>query len=886
MKGKRTLRLVMGLSIVFSMLVWGIPVSYAEGAEDRYADIFNLNDENVYVMLGDEVLENRCEFLDGRELGITDPSHPLYNELSMEQGLDGRKYYAANYMTLSVDPSEFATDNDNEFWVYITYYDYGPSEGRFYLEYIDKKGAQQTITIVKPGTVQRYNTECVSVNDIDFSKTLANTGGNIRIRTGAYNLFKKIEIVNASKFKRENRSLKELGQIPASAKKQGLIEFKLIDEKSEKFQDSNLKNDCTYGDAFELFKTISNGRTLNNSFGYKSEDVITQRDLLLMAFDVLGLNYGDTSPLDYAKEIKLIEEADFIYSENVTASYYSLAAIVYDVFNFKKDNGSTIMEEMLNAGYWDEDFIKTNRALITLHYKYPRHLPYRTITENATGQTYHYMNILGIKTLRNYVTAQGFNSDATGFICGFDTGELFFYNTETQMLHFIDKIAGLPERLAAVMGTDDYVYYPKMDDENYYCIYKADINTIPAEPQLVARREDGYAFTTPHITNDCKYISVDLGIPGLDTVASRYSIEENEWIDYHKYFTYSDYLTHVLINPEYPDLISFCHELLNVGYMEMLDRMWQVDLGTGEEAENVYKQGERMNGQVMQAATHEVWSNNGEYMYYINVDAGAGNNVGLSPSSVRYNKDGTHRQYFYDHTVNEDQDKHLFPSGDDKFIVADGNAITLISQETHERFPISKFDWMGDLQHPNHAHPTIARNKYVVNWGAYDENMVTGIKWFDFTELAKKQAKGGRYEVGKNLDRISYIGLDSESSEVTYKGRKAVVARKGKFVYLDISDEFLDTVDGKVKISFDYFDNGNQPITLFYTSGVKSDNDRWRVYDNSKTVERTNSNKWKHCEILIDSGNFENIGKHFSDIKITGSPANLYITDLNVSIPK
>ena len=260
--------------------------------------------------------------------------------------------------------------------------------------------------------------------------------------------------------------------------------------------------------------------------------------------------------------------------------------------------------------------------------------------------------------------------------------------------------------------------------------------------------------------------------------------------------------------------------------------------------------------------------------------------MGLSPSSVRYNKDGTHRQYFYDYTASDHQDKHLYPSGDDRFIVADGNVITLISQETHERFPISMVEWNGQRNHPYHSHPVVARNKYLVNWASMDYKKILGIKWFDFTALANKQAPGGRYEAGENLDRISYRGLDSESSEITYRGRKSILAKNGKSVYLDISDKVIDTVDGKVKISFDYFDNGYQPIKLSYTSGVKSDNDRWRVYDNFKTVKRTNTNRWKSCEIVIDSGNFENIGKHFSDIKITGSPANLYISDLKVSIPE
>ena len=148
-----------------------------------------------------------------------------------------------------------------------------------------------------------------------------------------------------------------------------------------------------------------------------------------MALDVLDLSSGAVPPLDYAQKIGLIEGEEFIYSENVPASYYSLVSLVSNVFHFKNDNGITRMEEMLISGYWNDDFVKSNKTLVAVSHKYPKYLPYRTITENATGQTYHYMNIMNIPTLRTYVTAQSWNSDGTGFICGFDTGELFFYNT-------------------------------------------------------------------------------------------------------------------------------------------------------------------------------------------------------------------------------------------------------------------------------------------------------------------------------------------------------------------------------------------------------------------------------------------------------------------------
>ena len=890
MTKKQIISLVLIFQLIISVMIPGITIADSSDISEQYADIFKVSEENAYILLGEQVIENGIDFLDGIEMGIEDTNHVLWNEVSSEQGIDGRKFYVSNYLALNVDPNKF-TEDDTEFLVYITYFDFGPSQGSFLFEYFNGDGQSKSFKIIKPGTIQRFNTECLYVDGMNFTKTFSNTGSNIRLKTNGWNLFKKIEIVSLSKFKREGKSLKELTYMAPSSKRDELIGFGLIDKDNTKFDNSNLQNDCTYADACELFTRINEGKSVLNPSDYKPEDVITQQDIVIMALDVLGLEYGQKAAVDYATEIGLVKGVDFIFKADVPASYYSLAAVANNILFFEDANKVTPVEKLMNKGFWDKKTIDSNRTLIAYNHRYPKPLPATTITENATGQTYQYMNIKNIKTLRTYVTAQSWNAAGTGFVCGFDTGELFYYDIEKQTLQFIDKIMTLPDRLCAVMGTDDYVYFPKIDDEGYCGLYKANINEIPAKVEFVGRRKDKYEFYTPHISNDCKYFSVDLSIPGLGTCVSRYDIEKDEWLDYHMQFDYADELQHTLINPGYPDIISYCHDL--GGGMQNYEnwfRMWQINIVTDTEGVNIYKQGiqDSTNRDIrwplaIEGATHEVWSNTGDYMYYIspNMDTG---NVAHSPTTVRYDKDGTHRQY-YDHPTSFDiDDKHCFPSGDDRYIITDGNAVVLICQETHERFEISKVQWMGHYEHPNHAHPVVARNRYIVNWGAFNDERVTGIKWFDFTELAKKQAKGGRTQISENLELISYEKLDSESSQINYKGRKAIMAKKDKYVYLDVSEQLIDVANGKIKLSFDYYDNGVNPIKICYTSGVETDNDHWRVYDNSKTIKRTNTNKWKHCEIVIESGNFESIGKHYSDIKITGTPGALYVSDLQVSV--
>jgi hypothetical protein len=321
----------------------------------------------------------------------------------------------------------------------------------------------------------------------------------------------------------------------------------------------------------------------------------------------------------------------------------------------------------------------------------------------------------------------------------------------------------------------------------------------------------------------------------------------------------------------------------------MYDRMWQANFNDMTVA-NVFKQGIRGDGLTMQGATHEVWSQNGKYMYFcsFNLDAhgSGGLNVGDAPAVVRYDKDGSHRHYYHADTVLIDRDQHCYPSFDDKYIVSDGNYVTIISTETWQRFHIAKVNWQGQTSHPYQAHPCMSRSRYIIDWGGKDKTGLLGVLWYDFTELVENaKAKGGRFKVSDSFDRVSYKGLECESSETQIAGRDAIMSTSGKAIFLDVSEDVIDSVNGKLKISFDYLDNGKSPIEVYYTSGVENDDEHWRIYDNKKIIERQGTNLWKHFEFEISGGNFEDIGKFESDIKVSGVTANAYITNVTASVP-
>lgn len=884
MKHKKILSIAVLICMLISICAFSSTASADNNATDT--DIFKGSSENAYVLLDKQTEENKCEFLDGMEMNISDTSHPLYNEVSQELGVNGRKFYAGNLLSVKLD-KDFAAEGDYEFLITIVYYDYGPKQGRFFLEYFDEAGNQQTKTIIKPGNIQRFNAETVYINSMDTKRTIGDVGATFQIRTNGQNLFKKVEVINLSKFKREGKSLSELKVMPSDTSLDELVSLGIFDESMQKYFSENMSENVTVENAYKVLSVLSGNNTFPENHG--GSDTITQGKLLEMYLSALDIAPGEKGAVECALEKGLADKSDLFYSDDITACNYNIVELAYNALYFVKADGTSMLEGLLQKNFFSEQILKSDESLIALTYKYPKKLEYQTIRENETGQTYYYMNIHNIPTIRTYITAQSWTNDGKSFVCGFQSGRMFVYNTETQMLTYIDQTTASTQ-LNAVVGTDDYLYYVKTDAEGNQGLWKANLKEAPIKPEFITGTVHSYGLGLVHITNDCKYISAEMYAPGntRESISGRYSIDEKKWVTYRQpSFEISPARTHDIINPEYPNIISFCHEITGVSAYNIYDRIWQLDLDTMT-AYNVFKQGIRqgMGTTAIQGATHEIWSVNGEYMYFITYDMREYliDPIGASPAVVRFDKDGSHRKYYYTEDSVIHENKHCAPSGDDKYVVADGDYVVIISTETWETFPISRYEWNGKSSHPYHGHAVIARNHYKVNWGGQDKYGMLGVKWFDFTELVSSQAKGGHYNMGENVNRASYQGLECESSVTNIKGRDAVCAKGGKSIFVDISEELIDTDNGKIKLSFDYLDNGVMPIDIVYTSGVVTDNDRYRIFDNKKSITRTGTGNWKHAEIIIESGNFEDIGKFNTDLKINGQSAYVYLSNVKASV--
>lgn len=860
----------------------------------KYEDMLKVSDSNAWVLLGKECRGNKAKFSDSVELGIIDPKNPLYSENSTEKTIDGRKFYADNYASIKID-EDFCGEEDSEYLISVVYYDYGPDPGKFHIDYISKEtGESKRLSLTKSAEAQDWFIQSVYLSDVDLKGTLSE-GGNIRLASGVYNLFKKVEIVNISKLKREKKPLDIVSL--ANTKGTAFVELRLADQNDPLVLTKNLGAECSRYDAERLLNIIrgESDKVVNEK---KKEEKLTQEELIDIYLQALGKERGEKDACEYIKEIGLTNEESLLINSDIPAINYNLLNIAYETLYFEPEAGkASFAAALITAGFYGDDIlnIKDERMKNTW-LRVPRYCPYKIITESESGHTYYYMNIFGQDTARNYVCAQEWTTDGKIFVCGVVWGGLYRYNTETQMLTAID-----PDQKEnwpyCFVGTDNYVYYAK-DVNGAPTIYKANLMDEIPKSELITVMPKGLSRNCPYVSNDCKYISMEPQDDGYlirnkneGGVIARYSVEEDKWEYGTKGWDYSLDLTHCRINPVYTNLVMFCHEMKGVKQWELYDRLWVYDFDTMTSS-NLYKQGisnPLADGQkfAIQSTTHEMWSHDGEYMWLVSPFQAHlwPRFKGSIPAIVRVNKDGSHRQYFFDKSSMDQNDDHLFVSGDGKWVVIDGYGLQLLNTQTHERKLICGAVDAASTSHPYQAHPTIAKDHYIVSWSGPDETGVLGVKWFDFTEMTKEYAKGGRYKVNDNIERVSYETLDSESKE-TFKGkRECIMAKGGNGIYLDIDEKLIDTVDGKLLLEFDYFDNGIVPITVNYTSGAKSDNDLWRVQDANKYIKRNNTNGWVHGSVLIESGNFENATKHETDIVIKGNTADVYISNITVSVP-
>ena len=851
----------------------------ADTDNPEFAYFMNTAEDSAYVWLGEKIEGENLEFYDGQALGIKDNADPLYNETVTLDGLTARKQYNANtsYFKLNKD---FYSDSDTEFLISLVFYDFGPSEGKFYFEYHALGGELKQITLVKPGTNPGWAVKTMLIEDMDLD-TVYENGANFRIINGAYNAFKKLEVSNISKAKREKTPV--MTTALGFDNKTELESLRIIKAGDSKFLNANLSKECNGTDA-NVLRNIITGKTNNNPYG---SEKLTQGELAQMYMQALGLTKSeDEEWVDAIKRLGVIEsKALFIY-DDAPATNFNLINIVYGTLMYN-NNGKCLLADLINNGFYDGVEIKTIKSenFQSIYFEQPKKLPYEKITNSLTGRTYMHINFFGQNFLRGYNDVQSWLPDGSGFICGTSQGHMYHYDIKTQMLTYLDKIKAASDMLCAYSCPNGWVYYQIVEGNK---ITLARINPKTHEKERLIELPEGLDCLYYNVTNDGRYATIEaydkkyvLPRPANTTPVIRIDLDEKK-LEYRWYsFSYGpNFVDHFQINPEYPDIIAFSHEQSSAeGFTaaDITDRLNIMDFKTGEVV--TYNSGVHLNGQSVQLVTHEAWGASGEYRYFSSWPTDTKYESGDVPAVVRVNKDGTHRQYF---ATNSGNSVHATASGDDKMICTD-LYIRLISTETHQVFPIvSLSPIIGSKNHPYHPHPHLSYSGNMVSWGE-EHDGVLGISFMDYTSILKNEVKkGGRYPFGDFVTRVSYKGLECESSVTTKAGKESVCVKPGKSAFFDINAEVIDTDNGAVKLTFDYYDNGNRPLVLTYTKGVEEINDAWKIYNRETEIKRENTRKWKTAEIVIDCGNFENIGKFETDFKISSTEESAYIANIRV----
>ncbi len=885
----------------FVMMLAFVPASMTAMAEDNaWKDYMAfISPESAYVNFYGELEGRNMSFIDGISQNITDTNNPLYFELVTLDGLEARKQYNANTTYINVD-SSFYSSSDREFLVSIVYYDFGPEEGNYKLEYRNSTGTIKQYDFYKPGTNPGWKVHTAIITDADLSKKYGN-GASFRIQNNAYNAWRRVEILNLSQLKRDNK----VPTITALdiTKRRDLEKSGIITVGDTRFTQENLANKCTSYDAL----TLANNIAMKNTPVDESEKLktITQAQLIKIFMDAIGVSYsGQSNIISYATSIGFIKADSFFLFDDAPANYFNLGSILDDVLYYEKTSGNPYIFEMFDSEYFGSlGFSEIENPLFKASfYTKERVNPYKVITDTVTGVTYKYVDFFGTILYRPYLTEQNWTRDGKSFVCVATddvtrTNYLYIYNTETQVIKQLDTVNYYSN---VVMGDNDYVYFVKTNPSTgVYGFYRKYVYGDSTTEHLYDFAK-GVTPSLPHITNDCKYASFEVG-SGASTVAfprpnkttpiARLNIEEKK-IDYTYYsYNYSNIVNHIQVNPVYPNLVFFAHETdtSQYNYRNMLERSSIMNIETDEVTPISQGLQNTNSGYSMLFFTHESWSVNGDYLYITNL-GGDGSSTTPINGVIRVNKDGTHRRYFFNPLINSRGygSNHSFPSGDDRYFALDNSWAYIMSAETNQVFPICKtaFQIKG---HPYHPHPVIARHKYVVDWGMEIDN-VLGMAWYDFTHIDSTElAEGGRFKLGDDVEyvryhekRAGYPVMDCDITETSIGGKECLLAPNGTRIYFDIDEKIVDAVDESVKITFDYYDNSTNPLVLTYTKGVKNSNDQCRFDNMSTQFALTNSNTWKTASFVIGSGNFEDIGTYGTDFNFKGTNSSIYITNVKV----
>lgn len=906
MKG---LRKIVSLIVIVAMTVTLFPTALsADGSGDSnvMSEISVIpGKNNTYSVFGKTVTSNKMTFIDGRDSNITDPKDPLYSEDFEMDGITGRKVYKENYVYFKIDKTQINPD-DHRFLIMITYYDFGPQVGYFYVDYnsndpqlSEEARKYKRFTITKPGITPKWTTVRTLIDDADFKGSME-YGADLRIVTRNYNAFAKVELVNIADLESGDTEIEmpTVNTIQAEALTlAGLYEDKdpegnpygleenmtrmqvlraLVKYLGKTQEDINsAKPSAVYSDVSgEDAKVITIAQDMGilkgtGSGQFAPERLATTQELLTFLLRYSGVNESDVyeKAYEYGSIHGLVKTDDFILFPTRPLLRDNFAAVAYNMLTASVKGGVPLIAKHLESGVvTTEDLAKTGDPLLSGYLYYmPVKVPKTEIYDSITGRTYYYANFNGDKMIRPYVTAQSWNHDGTKFIFSNDkTDSMYEYDIVTETVKYLDSVVKSSEALNAVVTPDDHIVYY----DGSGTLWSMDWKTYTKK-----KLNSAAVFSIISITNDGRYLS------GYN--AGKYSRMDTQTgellarsINFRDYNPESAGVGHPIINPEYENLVFFCNE----GTTTLIpDRLWLWNIET-DEVYNSFVQAENAGGTTGECSGHEVWNMNGEMMYWIKYTQAQ--NVGQS-GFMRMDKYGKTREY-----INGDYPVwHCFPSGDDNWVAGDtnGGQIILANTNTYESYYIAKFR-MWSATHPYQPHPHINFGSTVVSWQMVDDDNMLGVGWADISDLTQNPAVTKEVVLNDNLTVLANEHSKDFNivPEAVYEGEECISAPMNNNIYLKINDDKILSEDGNFKLRLTYLDRGRQPVNIKYTASPTSLKELAFRENKTITLEKSNSGKWKTVELEINNANLNNACKHQSDMVIYSPYSQLMIKDVEI----
>ena len=892
--------------------------SFSQKTEKEPAEI-------AYITLDENPESASITFNDALVSGITDKSNPDYNELFTEKDITGRRVFKENYLKFNISP-DYYQKGDSFYKITIQYYDFGPSQGTFGVEYAAKGGQVNSTKIQKDGGIYSttWCTKSVIISDADFG-----TGDfDIRLTTNVYNAYARVEVLNINKAAREG---KETG-IGITSKsealalnKLGLMEFdtdkadeylgqtvtrgeliKMLVKVSGKENELPNKNlECEFSDVPESLapyviwagnNNITNGMG-NGLFGTDEPATVAQA----IAFFLRVLGYDESTfwenPIDYAMANNYTDTSKLMLDGNMELTKDYFAAIAYNAI--VKDNlktGKSLLKEMMLKEKVTDEMLDNSDDPIFTAYKYaiPRKFPSIKLRDGESGREYRIIDFHGRDIVRAYFTAQQFNDAATKFVFGVKPDMMFEYDTETEMLAFLDFADVSTNRLEAYVNPQDKIFYEQVNNKGQVTYWVMDWNT--KKKRHFATLPDGIVWGENIVpTNDGKTLSIQWGqtsdprdfsngkmrarvLATLDVETGEFYAERSHEFEGPPGM---DNLGHPMINPANKNLMMFCHEGTNT---EQQGRIWMCDMTTGE-TWNVFRQAVNEDGTTAEPSTHEVWQGNGEKIAFIK---------SKSPQTLgeyglcRVNPDGSDREYFTNSCGFSLW--HCSPTYDGNFIAGDTNMnpahIVLTDTRTYKQQCLVSYDagskWPND---PYQPHVTLSNNGKMACWEMYYKPSGNyTFAWMDISDITGKELEGGRISYNEKLDYVTYSDCDIEVSKTVAEGMECFNIPYGNKMYFDVKDTVAKKPEGSIKITFKYLDKSRLPIMLRYTSSVEDVHNLYKQEDKYITIERKNTGKWKEAEIVIDELSLSNSCKHLCDFVLSGQYSEAKVTDINVEL--